>query len=121
MNLKSLLFSFCGRINRLPYWVVTLIFIGFGGASQQALGTYGQDNLMTVGPALITIANFIIGVWIGIAVQVKRWHDRDKSGWWALINLVPIIGQVWVLIECGVLRGTAGDNRFGRDSISSSQ
>ena len=59
--------------------------------------------------------------WIGLSVQVKRWHDRGKSGWWGLINLIPIIGQVWVFIECGVLRSTAGDNRFGRDSVSSSQ
>ena len=121
MNLKSLLFSFQGRITRLIFWVVTLILIGWGSIFQQLMGSYGPDNPMTIGPGLVTIVNFIIVLWIGLSVQVKRWHDRDKSGWWALINLIPIIGQAWVLIECGVLRGTAGDNRFGRDSFYSSQ
>jgi uncharacterized membrane protein YhaH (DUF805 family) len=50
---------------------------------------------------------------IGIIVQIKGWHDRDKSGWWILINLVPCIGALWTLIECGFLPGTRGDNRFG--------
>ena len=121
MHLKSLLFSFRGRINRLPYWMVTLILIGWGSIFQQLMGSYGPDNPMTIGPGLVTIANFIIVLWIGLSVQVKRWHDRGKSGWWALINLIPIIGQVWVFIECGVLRSTTGDNRFGRNSIFSSQ
>ncbi len=113
MSLKLLLFSFRGRINRLPYWLVTLVLIGLGGISQQANGMYGSENPMTIGPAIIIFINFVISVWIGLAIQIKRWHDRDKSGWWALINLIPIIGQLWVLIECGILRGTIGDNRFG--------
>lgn len=121
MDLVSLLFSFHGRINRLPYWVVSLILVGIGGGSQQSMGPYGPENPMTAGPALITLAIFIVSVWIWLAVQVKRWHDRDKSGWWALINLVPILGQIWVLIECGFLRGTEGDNRFGKDPLTRSQ
>jgi uncharacterized membrane protein YhaH (DUF805 family) len=75
---------------------------------------------MTVGPALITLVIFIVSVWIGLAVQIKRWHDRDKSGWWALMNLVPIVGQIWVLVECGFLRGTEGVNRFGKDPLTQS-
>ncbi|MBL0717518.1 MAG: DUF805 domain-containing protein [Desulfosarcina sp.] len=121
MHLKLLLFSFRGRINRLPYWIVTLILIGWGSIFQQLMGSYGPDNPMTIGPVLVTIANFIIVLWIALSIQVKRWHDRDKSGWWVLINLIPIIGQVWGFIECCVLRGTVGDNRFGRDLLSSLQ
>jgi len=73
---------------------------------------------MTADTALLTIVNLIVVLWVGLSVQVKRWHDRDKSGWWALINLIPVIGQIWVFIECGILRGSSGDNRFGHDSIS---
>ena len=118
MNLLPLLFSFQGLINRLPFWVVTLILIGFGAATQPAVDTYGPDNPMTIGPAIIAIVSFIISLWIGLAVQIKRWHDRDKSGWWALLNLIPIIGSLWVLVECGFLQGTAGDNRFGENPLS---
>lgn len=52
---------------------------------------------------------------IGILVQIKRWHDRDKSGWWVLINFIPCLGGIWALIELGFLPGTAGPNRFGPD------
>ena len=58
---------------------------------------------------LLALAVFIPS----ILVDIKRWHDRDKSGWWMLILLVPIIGAIWFLIELGFLAGTPGPNRFG--------
>ena len=48
-----------------------------------------------------------------VIVYIKRFHDRDKSGWWVLIGLIPIIGPIWLLVECGFLKGTPGPNRFG--------
>ncbi|WP_455198348.1 DUF805 domain-containing protein [Kaarinaea lacus] len=121
MKLKSLLFSFRGRITRLPFWSATLILTGWGFTFGQLMGPYGPEHPMTIGPGLVTTANLCIVLWIGLAVQVKRWHDRDKSGWWALLNLIPVVGHIWVLIECGMLRGTVDDNRFGRESTSSLQ
>ena len=58
--------------------------------------------------------------WISLAVQVKRWHDRDKSAWWLLMNFVPFIGAIWVLVECGFLRGTEGQNNYGPDPLAGS-
>lgn len=52
-------------------------------------------------------------IWVDLANSVKRWHDRDKSGWWILISIIPIVGPIWALIECGFLPGTYGNNRFG--------
>ena len=52
-------------------------------------------------------------LWPALAISVKRWHDRDKPGWWALIAFVPVVGWIWVLIENGLMRGTAGANRSG--------
>jgi uncharacterized membrane protein YhaH (DUF805 family) len=57
----------------------------------------------------------LLVVWPAVAVSVKRWHDRNKSGWWVLINLIPIVGALWTLVENGFLRGTPGPNRFGDD------
>jgi len=48
-----------------------------------------------------------------ILIYIKRFHDRDKSGWWVLIGLIPIIGALWLLIELGFLKGTDGPNRYG--------
>ncbi len=49
-----------------------------------------------------------------VAVQVRRFHDQDKSGWFVLLNLIPYIGVLVVLVFM-LLDGTAGDNRFGPD------
>ena len=54
---------------------------------------------------------------VNFAVLAKRWHDRNKSAWWAFIHLVPIIGILWTFVELGFFRGTTGKNRFGLDPL----
>ena len=46
------------------------------------------------------------------AVAFRRLHDTDRSAWWLLIGLVPIVGSI-VLLIFFVLDSTPGDNRFG--------
>lgn len=65
--------------------------------------------------------SFLVGLlllWPWFAIAVKRFHDRDQSGWWSLIGLVPLIGQVWLLVVLGFLKGSEGDNRFGPDPLA---
>ena len=47
-----------------------------------------------------------------LAVTVRRLHDVNKSGWWFFIQLVPLIGPVWLFCLM-VIGGTPGPNRFG--------
>ena len=54
---------------------------------------------------------------VNFAVLAKRWHDRNKSAWWAFIPLVPVIGVLWTFVECGFFKGTTGKNRFGPDPL----
>jgi uncharacterized membrane protein YhaH (DUF805 family) len=68
--------------------------------------------------SLPLIILFLLLLWPSICLYAKRWHDRDKSGWWSLIGLIPIIGGLWMLIELGFLRGTDGPNRFGPNPIA---
>jgi uncharacterized membrane protein YhaH (DUF805 family) len=58
-------------------------------------------------------------VWLGffipsLAVTVRRLHDTNRSGWWVLISLLPLVGAL-VLFIFMLLNGTAGANRFGSD------
>lgn len=47
-----------------------------------------------------------------LALAVRRLHDTDRSGWWLLIGLIPIVGSL-VLLVFYLLPGTQGQNRFG--------
>jgi uncharacterized membrane protein YhaH (DUF805 family) len=122
---QKLLFSFEGRINRAKFWlvllgiaVVEIIVLGATGGSAYLTATDPTMVMQSMSSTgYIPFIIFIPLFWIGLAVNVKRWHDRDKSGWWILINLVPVIGGLWSLIETGFLPGTRGSNRFGPDPL----
>jgi uncharacterized membrane protein YhaH (DUF805 family) len=107
MNIVWLLFLFKGRISRGPFWIFNLacIVLIFGPVFLVYDGVESATNYVDV--------MSIVLLWPSLAVQAKRWHDRDKSAWWLLINFVPIIGFLWALIEAGFLPGTASENRFG--------
>ena len=55
-----------------------------------------------------------------LAVQVRRLHDINKSGWNILWNFLPIVGPI-LLIVWFCRRGTVGDNRFGPDPLAPAQ
>ena len=52
-----------------------------------------------------------------LAQQAKRWHDLDKSEWMVLVNLIPIIGGIYALINTGFIRGVRGSNRYGPEPL----
>lgn len=52
-----------------------------------------------------------------VAVTVRRLHDIDRTGWWALLILVPIIGWL-ILLYFNVLKGTDGHNQYGPDPLA---
>ena len=106
--------DFSGRSRRKEYWMFVLgVFIvaivlsiieGMVGLSGMVGGVYGP---------LTTL--FFLGILVpSIAVQVRRFHDQDKSGWFVLLALIPFLGGIAVLVFM-CLEGTRGPNRFGAD------
>lgn len=106
--------DFSGRSRRKEYWMFVLgVFIaaivlsiveGILGLTGMVGGVYGP---------LTTI--LLLGVIVpSIAVQVRRFHDQDKSGWFVLLALIPFVGALAVLVFM-CLEGTKGPNRFGPD------
>lgn len=117
--------DFSGRSRRKEYWlwmlfqivllvVVTVAVIGLfgglsgGGASDDLLGGLSIGTLVVVG--LFFLALFIPN----LAVQVRRFHDQDKSGWLVLIGFIPYLGGV-IMFVFMLLEGTRGPNRYGND------
>ena len=124
--MTNLLFGFQGRANRAKFWLVALaifvveaiLFAVLG--SNVAMSDDPQEALARMGPvtSIVLLLFGILVTWISIAVGIKRFHDRSKSGVWILIIFVPVIGGLWYLIECGFLRGTVGPNDYGPDPLS---
>jgi len=124
--MTNLLFGFQGRANRAKFWLVALaifvveaiLFAVLG--SNVAMSDDPQEALARMGPvtSIVLLLFGILVTWISIAVGIKRFHDRNKSGVWILIIFVPVIGGLWYLIECGFLRGTVGPNDYGPDPLS---
>lgn len=113
MDIKKFYFSADGRVNRKQWWLwlilpvfVISIIMSF---VDTATGNYNPEAGVGLFSGIWALAALIPS----IIVHIKRFHDRDKSGWWVLIGLIPIIGAIWLLIELGFLKGTPGPNRFG--------
>lgn len=126
MTWKTLLFSAEGRINRAKYWLGGLtagavFMVLYGILMVPVFMTRNPDNSVSpIGIAAFVAMGllYIPLLWVSIVLGIKRFHDRDKSGWWMLIALVPYIGGIWIFVECGCLPGTRGHNRFGSDPLA---
>ncbi len=122
MNLKTLLFSLDGRINRAKWW---LGVIGVSVVSNIVTGLLilliAPDLNAPEPPLIVFIIYFVMVLftaWLMICIYAKRWHDLGKSGWWTLILFVPLIGFIWALVECGCFKGTEGANKYGEDPLA---
>ncbi|QDZ01201.1 DUF805 domain-containing protein [Nitratireductor mangrovi] len=116
MDWKYLLTSFEGRINRAKFWAgVGVLFVAglIATGLDIMLGTQSANGF-----GIFSGIMTLISIYLACALYAKRWHDRNKSGWWTLIALVPLIGFFWILIELGILEGDKGDNQYGPDPLA---
>lgn len=127
--------EFSGRSRRLEYWmfallnvIVAVVLMGLmlaGGLPLSALGN-PEDPQLSFSP-IFWLAMVLMLVWVlavlvpGIAVTVRRLHDRDMSGWWYLglivLQFIPFVGLIASIafLVLMLLPGTPGPNRFGPD------
>ena len=103
-----------GRARRSEYWWF-LLFAFLGNLVFAAVdrGVFEQD--VSVFGTIFSLAILLPA----ICVAVRRLHDRDMSGWWVLLNFIPLIGAL-ILLIIYVLPGTEGPNRFGPDPLGGS-
>jgi LPXTG-motif cell wall-anchored protein len=141
-------FSANGRISRSQFWLkwslpVVVLYIVLYGV---VFGVAAAGNLGAVAAmGIVIVIVFVVLLWPNIAIMIKRIHDRNKSGWLALVFYVPwivlsilartvpqtgstnpvivVLGLlvfavgVWFFIEFGCMRGTVGENRYGPDPV----
>lgn len=166
MTWSSYLFSFQGRINRAKLWLFLLIIIAieivyfalasmiFGmtiftvfmaGGGHPGAAMAGGASILTF--ALMTCAIFVVVLIAGLAVTVKRLHDRNKGAIWLLVfwvlpaaldwagimlsssdgsrgpvslvfSLAALGITIWAFVELYCLPGTVGDNPYGPDPLA---
>jgi len=103
--------GFNGRAQRAEFWYFTLFnFLAVLALTfvDALIGTYSAEG----GLGLIS-SIYLLGVMLpGIAVAIRRLHDTNRSGWWYLLILVPLIGAI-VLIVFFVQDSSPGTNEYG--------
>ncbi|MEX2036250.1 MAG: DUF805 domain-containing protein [Xanthobacteraceae bacterium] len=138
MNPIDLLFGFKGRINRAKYWLVVLIWCIVWAAVAVTMIMSGASTAAAA-VALIVLISTVVS---GLAIGLKRLHDRNKSGWslllfylvplvvvtWAnlidagmfqsVLSLLGFLFLIWAFVELGCRRGSIGGNPYGPDPVA---
>ncbi|WP_327212408.1 DUF805 domain-containing protein (plasmid) [Rhizobium beringeri] len=122
--------TFSGRASRSEYWWFVLFYTLVGLALVILALAVGAFSDQQGGVSSAVVAIMVIGGLFGLAIflpilslQVRRFHDRDISGWWYLaliaLGMVPYIGTITglAITVISVMRGTDGPNRFGPDPL----
>lgn len=112
VSMSQLFFSFQGRIRRGQYWFANVIMIIAMIVLMALLAVLGVNESIA---GIVFLVFYIPLIWVSLAVQAKRWHDRNKSAWWILINLIPF-GGIWAFVENGCLAGDGYSNNYGPPS-----
>jgi uncharacterized membrane protein YhaH (DUF805 family) len=106
MSAGEILFSLRGRLNRKPYWIVGLVLLVLTVGVNLALAIVSAQMVQTalltdrpIEPAMQfatfgAIAVLFVILYPSVAIMVKRFHDRDKSGKWVLLLLIPTLGKL---------------------------
>ena len=100
---------FEGRAHRTEFWMfvlVSLIVSIILGVIDGLIGSYGSAGGLLQG--LYSLAVLIPS----LAVGARRLHDIDRSGWWLLLGLIPIVGII-ILIVWFATEGKPGTNTYG--------
>jgi len=110
--------QFNGRSCRAEFWYFRLSVSGGNlliTLVSNLIGVSGSPIAMFVMASISLI--FALAVIIpDLSVSCRRLHDRDRSGWWVLLILIPIIG--WIILLIWVCQpGQRGSNRFGPDPL----
>ena len=108
--------TFSGRSRRSEYWFVQL-FLVLTNLAVAVIDLVLMDGdverfLANGGGGIVGLVWILVTIVPALAVLVRRLHDSGKSGWWALLGFVPIVGGI-ILLVFTVRDSDAHDNNYG--------
>jgi len=96
---------FTGRAHRTEFWMFALFNFIIMVVLSIIEGILGMPGILST--------LYCLGVLLpSIGVSIRRLHDTDRTGWWLLIALVPLIGII-ILLVFYIMDSQEGENRFG--------
>ena len=108
---------FSGRARRSEFWVSTLIWVVIYFTLAVIDVVIGTELGGDVG---ILSFFFLVATFLPLlGVQIRRLHDTGRSGWWSLLNSIPIIGTIVVIFflvqdsQQGQGLDLTGPNKYG--------
>jgi uncharacterized membrane protein YhaH (DUF805 family) len=107
---------FRGRARRPAYWwffVIYLLISVVLAVVDAIIGQYDSATGVGLLSGLFGLAT-LLPAW---GLTVRRLHDTDRSGWWLLVTLLPVLGAI-VMLVFAASAGTRGDNRYGPDPLT---
>jgi uncharacterized membrane protein YhaH (DUF805 family) len=125
--------SFSGRATRSEFWYFILFCVlielivgrlidnwlapAIFWSSEYGYLPFGVAFLQLTGGRPITILFLLATFVANLSLSIRRLHDLNRSGWFVLLSLIPLVGAV-VLLIWFAQQGTAGKNKFGDDPIA---
>jgi uncharacterized membrane protein YhaH (DUF805 family) len=115
--------NFQGRATRKEYWMFLLFNILFAVAAMivdNMLGSVftigsGYDEV-SLGYGWVYLIYGLVLLMPSWAVTVRRLHDTDRTGWWILFMIIPLIGViVFTIFLC--TDSTQGNNKYGPQPV----
>mgnify|MGYP000296513432 FL=1 len=103
-------FKFSGRATRSEYWYFVLFGLLFSLAAMLidfSIGTFYIEEGIGIFSSIYTLTILIPS----LAVTVRRLHDTNRSAWWLLISLIPIIGLI--VLTVFYCQDSKEDNKYG--------
>lgn len=108
--IKSHYLDFSGRATRQEYWMYVLWFVIFAAIVSLIEVVTGITFLYHI---------YVLGLLLpSLALGARRLHDVGMSGWWQLLNIVPIIGTI-ILLILFIRTGQPESNKYGANPLTS--
>ncbi len=120
MSILNEIYKTEGRLNRLRYLKYMILLAIVAGVS--TFVTSSMATFLTGNPTG-TLVNLVTGIWALVAgtgnvmLMIRRLHDLDKSGWFALVAFIPLVGMIFsIYLFCA--KGVEGWNKYGADPLA---
>lgn len=111
--------NFKGRLRRKDYWSFALltfcIYLAIYAVVYILTYIFGGEAVTAA--SIYSVITGIIGLILlvpSLAISIRRLHDINKSGWFLLLALIPIVGGI-ILLIFACIEGTRGPNEYGED------